>query len=485
MANDDATIDDSLDASRRERGAGVERLALVLVWSRDEPERVGEVALVGPRRGPWILGRETDDNLDEPGRLSWLRQRPGDSEATGQLRSPRISRAHLELRARGLESLELRNLSRRPMWVNGVESTEARLSPGDVLELHKVAMFWCTRRPERMPARPNLDLEHHEFGGPDRGGIVGESPAIWELRERLAFAAQRQAHALVRGPSGSGKELAAALIHEHSDRAEGPFVARNAATLPAGLIDAELFGNARNYPNPGMDARPGLVGAADGGTLFLDELGELPHELQAHLLRLLDRGEYQRLGEAQARRAALRFVGATNRDLGELKHDLLARMPIRVELPGLELRREDVPLLVVHLLRGIALRDPGIAARFFVDGDPEGWPRIHRALIAELLTRAYTTHVRELQERLYASMLASTGEVLEPAEPARTPSAEPEPAAVEPEATVDPASLTPAQIQACLDAHGGSQAKTWRALGLRSRYQLARLLRKHGIAQKL
>ncbi|MCA9720369.1 MAG: sigma 54-interacting transcriptional regulator, partial [Myxococcales bacterium] len=242
------------------------------------------------------------------------------------------------------------------------------------------------------------------------------------------------------------------------------------------LIDAELFGNARNYPNPGMRERPGLVGAAAGGTLFLDELGELSHELQAHLLRVLDHGEYQRLGESETRRAELRFVGATNRAPAELKHDLLARLLIRVELPGLERRREDIPLLVVHLLRQIAAGDPGVAARFFTDRDPQGWPRLRAAVISELLTRPYATHVRELQERLYACMLVSAGDTIELA-PAGDALDDDAPG----DGDVDPASLSAAQIRACLEEHGGSQAKTWRALGLRSRYQLARLLRKHAI----
>jgi DNA-binding NtrC family response regulator len=476
----DETVNDTLDVSAHDYPTAQRLPALVLVWSRDEPERVGEVLLVESRSQAWVLGRETPDNRDEPDRLGLTRQRPGSNEVTGQLRSPRVSRRHLELSVCALDRIAVRNLSRRPMRVNGVELVAASLGPGDVLELRGAAVFWCMSRPHQLPMRPELELELHEFGGPDVGGIVGESPVIWTLREQLAFAARRGAHVLVRGPSGSGKELAAVMIHALSSRAGQPFVARNAATLPVGLIDAELFGNARNYPNPGMAERSGLIGSAAGGTLFLDEIGELSHELQAHLLRLLDHGEYQRLGESKARRADLRFVGATNRESDELKHDLLARMPIRVELPGLDARREDIPLLVAHLLRSIAAADPEIAARFFVDGDPSGSPRVSAALISELLRRPYATHVRELEQQLYASMLASRGELIEPA-----PSVEEStPQTGEPQAeddSTDPASLTPEKIRESLERNGGSQAKTWRDLGLRNRYQLIRLLRKHGI----
>src|SRR5256885_12859655 len=104
-------------------------------------------------------------------------------------------------------------------------------------------------------------------------------------------------------------------------------VSRNAATFPAGLIDVELFGNVANYPNHGMPERPGVVGEADGSTLFLDEIGELPTELQSHLLRFLDeRGEYTRLGDARRRTSDVRVVAATNRALEDLKHDLAARL---------------------------------------------------------------------------------------------------------------------------------------------------------------
>src|SRR5262249_66785 len=162
------------------------------------------------------------------------------------------------------------------------------------------------------------------------------TPLAWALRDTVAFAARAEGHVLVRGESGSGKELCATAIHRLSTRGERALVARNAATFPAGLVDAELFGNAKNHPNPGTAEREGegLVGEGDGGTLFLDEIGELPAALQAHLLRVLDRnGEYQRLGESRVRRADLRVVAATNRGVAELKHDFAARFTLAVEIP--------------------------------------------------------------------------------------------------------------------------------------------------------
>src|SRR5262249_8174942 len=140
------------------------------------------------------------------------------------------------------------------------------------------------------------------FGMGDRFGIVGESAAAWHLRAAIAFVAAQSAHVLITGASGTGKELVARAIHAASERAARPMVARSAGTFPETLVDAELFGSARGYPNAGMPERTGLFGEADGSTLFFDEIGEVPESLQSHLLRVLDSGEYHRLGESRQRR---------------------------------------------------------------------------------------------------------------------------------------------------------------------------------------
>ena len=238
---------------------------------------------------------------------------------------------------------------------------------------------------------------------------------MWRLRESIAFAAKADTHVMLLGESGTGKELAAHAIHKLSSRGERTFVARNAATLPSGLIDAELFGNAKNYPNPGMPDRPGLIGEADGGSLFLDEIGELPVELQAHLLRVLDSdGEYQRLGEGTTRRSRLRIIAATNRDIGALKHDFAARFTARVDLPALGMRREDVPLLARHLLLRAAKKSPEIAGHFIAQTESgHEYPRIHPQLVQHLLQRRYTANIRELDAMLWRAMSESHGDVIE------------------------------------------------------------------------
>jgi DNA-binding NtrC family response regulator len=354
---------------------------------------------------------------------------------------------------------------------------EAPLRPGDRLRLGDRLLLLVTERPDRLPGELP---EEPPWGGPDSDGWVGESPAAWRVRQQVAFVAERAAHVLVIGESGTGKELVARALHRRSVPARGPFVPRSAATIPASLADAELFGNLRGYPNPGMPARPGLIGEADRGTLFLDEFGELPHEVQARLLRVLDGGEYSPLGEARARRVDLRLVGATNRAPEELKHDVLARFAIRLRLPGLGERPEDLPLLAIHLLRRIARADAGIAERLFPDAQPDGTPRIRLRLIERWLATRYRTHLRELEAGLWERILDCEDGVLDLPPPEATPVAPP-PRLPMPEGPLDPAQLTPEVIQAALDRNGGRQDATWRELGLANRHVLKRLVTKYGL----
>jgi DNA-binding NtrC family response regulator len=463
-------------------------LALAIAWSHDEPHRIGEVALVPPDR-TFVLGR------GEPGAgadgLAFVRQRPGAAEATPPLASPRISRQQLRLRVAGegeSRALAISNVGRCRLVVGGQETSEIEVRPGDVLELGSELVLVCVERPTFL-APLSSPYPAFAFGRVDAHGLVGESPEAWRLREVLAFVARRPGHVLIRGASGTGKELVARALHALSARASRPLVARNAATFPEGLIDAELFGTAKNYPNAGMESRAGLIGEADGSTLLLDELAELPHAMQAHVLRVLDAGEYTRLGEGRMRTSDFRLVAATNRDESALKHDVLARLTFRIQLPDLNARREDVPLLAVHLLRRIAKKDPEAVARFFGGGSSEMQePRIAAATMRALVERSWSTHVRELEGLLWEAVLATRGDRLTlrlPSTPAATstaatstsPSAAPSLARTPAEGEA----LTPAAIQAGLDANNGVIERAWRPLGLPSRHALARLIRKHGL----
>ncbi len=471
--------------------------AIALLWSRDEPRRVGEVAAVpgGYALAQVVLGRSDDPNVLGGPPVLFGRQRPGDTRPTGPLRSKRISRAHLAFSTDDDGVLSVRRLGRAPLLVDGERCEECQPRLGQLIEIEQRVVFLCTQRPPTLPDPPYAaSLPRVHFGEPDPWGIVGESPAAWALRGRIAFVSGRNGHVLVRGPSGSGKELVARALHGSSGRSRGPFVSRNAATIPESLVDAELFGNARNYPNPGMAERKGLIGEADGGTLFLDEFAELREEAQAHLLRVLDDGEYHRLGEGRPRQADLRLVAATNRALEALKHDVLARLELRIEVSGLEERREDVPLLVNHLLRQIADEDPAVGARFFEDGKTDGTPRTSPALISALVRSHWHTNVRELKHLLWEAIAHTQSDTVSlwsglqerPAPPQRTPQ-EPALVALANRNTrrgdaADPDSLDPEYIQQVLDEHNGAQEPTWRALNLSSRHALARLVKKHGLS---
>lgn len=461
-----AALDTLADATRGDADDPDAALApaLVILWSADEPERIGEVARVERAS---TLGRGPGEP-DEP-RLRWVQQRPGRSRTGPALIERRISRRQLELEPVA-DGLRVRNVGRTDLLVDGRVAKQATVSVGAVLRM-KTLVLLVTARPRLLP-RGRCELERPAWGQPDGHGQVGESPAAWALRDRVAFVGGRRGHVLVHGDSGTGKELVARALHACSERAESSLVSRNAATVPESLVDAELFGNVDGYPNPGMRARPGLVGEADGSSLFLDEIAEVPEAMHAHLLRVMDRGgEYHRLGEARVRRADLRLIGATNRPTDALKHDLLARFALQVEVPGLPERREDIPLLAVHLLRRAAADDPVLAEHFF---DERGWPRLEPELVDALVRHPYTHHVRELERLLWRAIDASRGSSLE-----RPEVLDVAPTPVE----VDPADLSPEQIDAALTAHDGVLQDTWQALGLRNRFQLIRLLKKHGLGR--
>lgn len=497
MTSSTTLTEPSLLWDRNDQEPPPELFHLVIAWSREEPGRVGEAALV---EGRCVLGRGGPQSQDGAPRLTFHRQRPVGWAAMPPLEGPRISRLQLEIEPAQDGLLAVRSIGRCPLLINGLPATQGLLRAGDTLMLQNALVLLVVRRRWSLEVIQSLrEAPRFSFGDADAHGIVGESPAAWALRSSLAFAAQSGNHVLVRGESGAGKELAARAIHALSRRRAGVFVARNAATFPEGLVDAELFGTARGYPNAGSPERPGLIGEADGGTLFLDEIGELPPHLQAHLLRVLDReGEYQRLGEPRVRRSDLRVIAATNRPLESLKHDFLARFLISVSVPGLPDRREDIPLLLRHLLAAAARESPDLTDRFFERrGDRLAEPRIAPALVEALLRHAYTHHLRELQRLMWIALKSSPESFL-----ALTPEVR---AALRPEVTdprtdpragprIEPGKSNPpqpsdsgppigrAEIEAALVEAQGSVTSAARSLGLKNRFALYRLMKRHGIA---
>ena len=192
--------------------------------------------------------------------------------------------------------------------------------------------------------------------------LVGKSRAISTVLEDLTYAAASEAKVLVTGESGVGKEIVARLVHKRSRRAHGQFVTLNCAGVPESLLESELFGHVRGSFTGAYRDRAGLLELADGGTLFMDEVGEMSLRMQALLLRFLETGEIQRVGDERRHTIAnVRLVTATNRNLlqqiraGAFREDLYYRLNvIHIIIPPLRERREDVPLLIHHYLARFA-----------------------------------------------------------------------------------------------------------------------------------
>jgi transcriptional regulator with PAS, ATPase and Fis domain len=190
------------------------------------------------------------------------------------------------------------------------------------------------------------------------GEFVGASPAMREVYELLQSLSSSDAFAIITGESGTGKELAAKTIHQLSSRANGPFIAVNAAAIPETLIESEVFGHEKGAFTGAVSVRQGCFELAGGGTLFLDEIAEMPLALQPKLLRVLEDGKVRRLGGKQEYSFDVRVIAATNRDPrqaiqeGKLREDLYYRLTVfTVVLPPLRDHKEDLPLLAQHFIR--------------------------------------------------------------------------------------------------------------------------------------
>lgn len=191
--------------------------------------------------------------------------------------------------------------------------------------------------------------------------IIGEAPAMQEVFRAIGRLSRSNITVLINGESGTGKELVARALHRHSPRADKPFIALNMAAIPRDLLESELFGHERGAFTGAQSQRVGRFEQADGGTLFLDEIGDMPAEMQTRLLRVLSDGEFYRVGGHTPVRADVRIIAATHQDLekrvreGSFREDLFHRLNvIRVHLPAVRERREDIPLLMGHFLQAAA-----------------------------------------------------------------------------------------------------------------------------------
>ncbi|MEO6774274.1 MAG: sigma-54 dependent transcriptional regulator [Kofleriaceae bacterium] len=252
------------------------------------------------------------------------------------------------------------------------------------------------------------------------GSMVGESPAMRQLRETIGKVAHSDATVLVTGESGTGKELVARALHFAGRRAASAFVPVNCGALVGTLLDSELFGHVRGAFTGADTSKRGLFIAADGGTLFLDEIGELPLELQPKLLRALQDGEIKPVGGTTAIRADARVIAATNRTLpdrianGNFREDLYYRLAvITIEVPPLRDRPGDIGLLARHFAEQAALR----AER--------GRVMLSDAALAHLATQRWPGNVRELENTIERAVIMANGDLLDVADVAgpRAPAA--------------------------------------------------------------
>jgi two-component system nitrogen regulation response regulator GlnG len=210
------------------------------------------------------------------------------------------------------------------------------------------------------------DVEQSSANAPE---ILGQAPAMQDVFRAIGRLSQSNVTVLITGESGSGKELVARALHKHSPRASQPFVALNTAAIPKDLLESELFGHERGAFTGAQAMRRGRFEQAEGGTLFLDEIGDMPLDLQTRLLRVLSDGHFYRVGGHQSLKANVRVIAATHQNLehrvreGLFREDLYHRLNvIRLRLPSLRERREDVPILARHFLTQSA-RQLGVEAK--------------------------------------------------------------------------------------------------------------------------
>ena len=322
-------------------------------------------------------------------------------------------------------------------------------------------------------------------GHPVAKGLVGRAPAFQRMLDLVARVGPSQANVLLLGESGTGKELVAQAVHDASLRATHSLVVVDCASLPESLFESELFGHERGAFTGANTSKPGLVEAASGGTLFLDEVGDIPLAMQVKLLRLLESGTYRRVGGTEVRRADIRVVAATHRNLkamvaeGRFREDLYYRLStFPIALPALRERADDIPLLAVALLERVA---------------PQRRLTLSAATLELLGGHPFPGNVRELRNVLERAALLADGESIDPVHvqwaldsgamlaPTKLVSsvlaAPPEtPAHI---ATTSLRSVERAALQAQLKAHRGSRAELAQQLGIseRSLYRKLREMR--------
>jgi DNA-binding NtrC family response regulator len=237
--------------------------------------------------------------------------------------------------------------------------------------------------------------------------IIGKSKPMQQVYEMIRLAAPAKSNILILGESGTGKELVAKAIHHHSRRADGPFITVNSGSMPADLLESNLFGHVRGAFTGAVASKKGLFELANGGSIFFDEIGNIPLDTQSKLLRVIQEREFMRLGGVETIKVDVRIIAATNADLeaavqqGTFREDLFYRLAvITINLPPLRNRSEDVPLLAQHFLQHYARENE------------KPLREISPQAMELLLDHHWPGNVRELENAVERAVVLSTGEVL-------------------------------------------------------------------------
>jgi two-component system response regulator GlrR len=400
-------------------------------------------------------------------------------EALARLGEARPRFVLADLRMPGMDGIELlaRIQERFPGLPVALISAQGDI-PDAVRATHAGAVDFLTKPVDRDRL---LDCVRRHVGegkedaaasGDWSAGVVTRSPLLQAVLEDARRVARTDTAVLITGPSGSGKEVMARAIHRASARAARPFVAINCAAVPADLLESELFGHKRGAFTGAQNDHPGLFRAADGGSVLLDEIGDMPAELQVKLLRVLQEREVRPVGETRTIPVDVRVLSATHSDLearvaaGTFREDLFYRLNVvRLRLPSLDERREDIPVLVAHRLQQLA--EGGQPRRVYSPEAMEvlvaaAWPGNVRQLFNVVEQNVALSPGRVISGALVRRSLGETGGGLPSFDEAR-------------------ADFTRAYLRQVLELAGGNISRAARLAG-RNRTDLYKLLHRHGLS---
>lgn len=306
------------------------------------------------------------------------------------LSDPAISTVHLEIEF-GAAGIQVRDMgSTNGTWIGGQRIQSSMVEIGSEIQVGQTRLKIDFEEPAEPLVPPSL------------GRLIGGSPKMKEVYKWIQKGAKGDVAVLIQGETGCGKELVAQEIHRLSRRAQGPFITVDCSAIPKELMESELFGHEKGAFTTAISQRKGAFELVRGGTLFLDEIGELPLEMQPKLLRILEERTFKRVGGNEMLRSDFRIVAATNRWLdqevlqGRFRQDLYFRLYVLpVFLPPLRERKEDIPMLVEHFLKGKSVR-------------------LAPETVDKLMAHAWPGNVRELRNAVERGVVMMEGELLRP-----------------------------------------------------------------------